>query len=116
MSDINTITLIGICGKDPEFVTFENDTKLTKFTMAVKRYDRKNKQDITDWHNVETYSKLGDYIQKGTKVCVSGSLIINSFQNKDGKTIKNYVVKASEVQILTPKKQENQDNQDEVMI
>ena len=111
MSDINTITLIGICGKDPEFVTFENDTKLTKFTMAVKRYDRKSKSDITDWFDIKTFSKLGEYIKKGARVAVCGKLQTNTWQNKEGKTIKNYDILADEVQILTPKKQENQNNE-----
>lgn len=114
MSDINTITLIGICGKDPEFVTFENDTKLTKFTLAVKRYDRKSNDNITDWHNVETFSKLGEYVKKGSKVCVEGSLEINSYVNKKGDTVKNYVIKARNIQLLSPQKTE--ESQDKTIV
>ena len=118
MSDINSIVVIGICGKDPEIVEFENDTKLTKMSLGVKRYDKKEKQDITDWLNVETFSKLGEYVKKGTRVCAEGSLEVNTWQNKDGKTVKAYTIKARNIQILTPKKEEqgSQENQEEIII
>lgn len=117
MSDINSIVLVGNCGKDPEQVTFENDVKLTKFSLAVKRYDKKSKEDITDWFNIETFSKLGDYVKKGLKVAVEGSLEINTWTDKDGKTVKSYVIRARNLQILTPKKEEEKQetNYDDIM-
>lgn len=104
MSNLNRITLIGNVGTEPEYVDFESGAKLTKFTLAVGRYDKKNNQDVTDWFNVETFSKLGNYIKKGIKVCVDGSMETYVYQNKDGNNVKKFVVKGRTVEILTPKK------------
>lgn len=104
MSNLNRITLIGNVGTEPEYVDFESGAKLTKFTLAVGRYDKKNNQDVTDWFNVETFSKLGNYIKKGVKVCVDGSMETYVYQNKDGNNVKKFVVKGRTVEILTPKK------------
>lgn len=112
MSDINSIVLVGNVGKEPEVLTFENDVKLTKFTMAVKRYDRKAKEDVTDWFDIETFSKLGEYVKKGIKICVEGSLETNTWTNKEGKNIKSYAIKARNLQILTPKKEEQKQETD----
>ena len=106
MSNLNRLTMIGNIGTDPEFVAFESGAMLTKFTLAVNRYDKKNQKDVTDWFNVETFSKLGEYLKKGIKVCIDGRLITNVWEDKDGKHIKNYIVQANTVEILTKKESE----------
>lgn len=103
MSDFNRVTFIGRCGQDPEHIDFESGARLTKFSLAVNRYDAKKKADITDWFKVQSFSKLGDYLKKGIKVCVDGRLETNVWQNKDGKNIKDYVINARTIEILTPK-------------
>ena len=45
MSNLNRITLIGNVGADPEYVAFESGAMLTKFPIAVGRYDKRKKQD-----------------------------------------------------------------------
>lgn len=107
MSNLNRLTMIGNIGTEPEFKYFESGAMLTKFTLAVNRYDKKEKKDVTDWFDVETFSKLAEYLKKGLKVCVDGSLETNVWQNNEGKYIKNYIVKARTIEILT--KKENAD-------
>lgn len=102
MTDINRIVLTGNLGNSPEFKFFESGACLTTFSMGVKRYDSKDKKDITDWYNVKTFSKLGEYLKKGNKVAVDGVLQTDTWE-KDGEKKKAIYVMADSIQILTPK-------------
>lgn len=102
MSDINRVTLIGNVGQDPEYKYFESGAVSAKFTLAVKRYDSKNKEDITDWFNIKTFSKLSEHITKGKRVAVDGKLQTDTWE-KDGEKKKSIYVFAENLQILTPK-------------
>ena len=102
MSDINRIVLTGNLGQEPEFKYFDSGACLATFSMGVKRYDNKEKKDVTDWYNVKTFSKLGEYLKKGIKVAVDGVLQTDTWE-KDGEKKKAIYVMADSIQILTPK-------------
>lgn len=102
MTDINRIVLTGNLGQEPEFKYFESGSMMTTFSMGVKRYDSKKKEDITDWYNVKTFSKLGEYLKKGIKVAVDGVLQTDTWE-KDGEKKKAIYIMADSIQILTPK-------------
>lgn len=102
MTDINRIVLTGNLGQEPDFKYFESGACLTTFSMGVNRYDNKEKKDITDWYNVKTFSKLGEYLKKGIKVAVDGVLQTDTWE-KDGEKKKAIYVMADSIQILTPK-------------
>lgn len=102
MTDINRIVLTGNLGQEPEFKYFESGSMMTTFSIGVKRYDSKKKEDITDWYNVKTFSKLGEYLKKGIKVAVDGVLQTDTWE-KDGEKKKAIYVMADSIQILTPK-------------
>ena len=106
MTDINRIILTGNVGKDPEFKHFDSGAMLTTFTLAVNRYDSKAKSDVVDWLNIKTFSKLGEYIQKGHKVAVDGKLMTDTWKNEQGENRKAIYIQADTIQILTPKKNE----------
>ena len=112
MSNLNRITLIGNVGADPEYVAFESGAMLTKFPIAVGRYDKRKEQDVTDWFDVETFSKLGEYVKKGMKVCVDGKMVTTLWE-KDDKKIKFYTVSANTIEILTPKKDREEQGQEQ---
>ncbi len=112
MSNLNRITLIGNIGTEVEKVEFDSGHTLYKFSIAVSRWDKKESKDVPDWFDVETFSKLGEYCKKGIKVCVDGSIITNVWKNKDEKYIKNFIVKANTVEILTPKNTEGETQQE----
>ena len=102
MTDINRIVLTGNLGQEPDFKYFESGAMMTTFSMGVKRYDSKDKKDITDWYNVKTFSKLGEYLKKGIKVAVDGVLQTDTWE-KDGEKKKAIYIMADSIQILTPK-------------
>ena len=110
-NNLNRIELIGNIGTDPDFHYFESGALKTNFAIAVNRYDHKKKEEVTDWFDVETFSKLAEFLRKGIKVCVAGKMITNVWENKEGKKIKNYIVDAEHLEILTPK---DKDEKEEV--
>lgn len=105
MADLNTITLIGRVGKAPEIKVFDSGATLYKFTLASNLYDPKTKEDVTNWFNIETFSKLAEYIQKGNLVAVNGKLKQTSWQDENGGNKSRIFVFADNLQILTPKKE-----------
>lgn len=110
VSDINRVTLIGNIGNDPEYKYFDSGACITSFSIAVNRYDAKKKEDITDWLNVKTFSKLGKHLKKGHKVGLDGRIQTDTWETETGEKRKSVYVFADNLQILTPKNKENQEN------
>ena len=104
MSNLNNITLVGNVGNTPEQREFEDGNKVTKFCIGVGRWNKKTKQDVTDWVDVETFSKMGDYVKKGLKVCVNGSLITSVYEKKDGTKAKRVYVLAKTIELMQQRK------------
>ena len=105
-NNLNRIEMIGNIGTDPEFKYFESGAMKTKFTLAVNRYDHKEKKEVKDWFDVESFSKLAEFLKKGIKVCVAGKLITSVWKNKEDKYMKNYIIVADHLEILTPKEKD----------
>ena len=115
MTDINRIILTGNVGKEPEFKYFESGAMLTTFTLAVNRYDNKAKSDVVDWLNIKTFSKLGEYVQKGHKVAIDGKLMTDTWKNEQGENRKAIYIQADSIQILTPRAKTDE-NEEEILI
>lgn len=113
MTDLNKITIIGRIGQEPEFKAFESSAMLTKFTLANKQYDSKKKEDVTHWFNVDTFSKLGEYLKKGYLVAVEGRLKADTWKDEDGNNKKRVYIFAENLQILTQKNKENEEKNTE---
>lgn len=88
---MNVILLTGNVTKDPE-VRQAGDNKVAKFGLAVNRPYKKNDHFITDFFDVEVWGAQSDfvanYIKKGTKVAVKGSLEFDTYE-KDGASRKS---------------------------
>ena len=110
VSDINRVALIGNIGNDPDYKYFDSGACITSFSIGVKRYDAKKKEDITDWLNVKTFSKLGEHLKKGHKVGLDGRIQTDTWETQTGEKRKSVYVFADNLQILTPKSKENQEN------
>lgn len=72
---VNTVVIVGRCGRDPEFRTLETLNQLAKATIAV---DRPAKDNNPDWFSIEAWAKTAqvivDYVKKGSLIGVIGSL------------------------------------------
>jgi single-strand DNA-binding protein len=61
-------------------------------------------QERTEWHNVVFFNRLaeiaGEYLKKGSKVYVEGSLRTRKWQDKEGKDRYTTEIVAAEMQML----------------
>lgn len=93
MSGVNKVILIGHLGKDPEVRRLENGDAVANFSLATsetwKDRNTGEKKEKTEWHNVVTWRKLAEvvekYVKKGTQVYIEGKLQTRSWE-KDGVT------------------------------
>ena len=104
MSNLNVVTLVGNVGNEPEQREFESGSKVTKFCIGVGRWNKKTEQEVTDWVDIETFNKMGDYIKKGMKVCVNGSLVTSVYEKEDGTKVKRVYVLAKTIELMQQKK------------
>ena len=104
MSNLNVVTLVGNCGNTPEQREFESGSKVTKFCIGVGRWNKKTEQEVTDWVDIETFSKMGDYVKKGMKVCVNGSLITSVYDKEDGTKAKRVYILAKTIELMQQRK------------
>jgi len=87
---VNKVILIGNLGKDPEVKVTPSGTPVAKFTLATnERYKDKSGQwqDRTEWHNLVAWQRtaeiIGEYVKKGSKIYVEGSLRTSSWDDKN---------------------------------
>ena len=105
---MNKVFLIGNLTRDPELSETPNGVAVCRFSIAVSRdYANSDGNRETDFFNITVWrgraENCGKYLKKGNKVAVVGSLQTRSYEDKDG--IKRNVtdIVASEVEFLTPK-------------
>ena len=90
---MNTTTLIGNVGRDPEIKTFDWG-KVASFSLATTEKYKNRKDEMitdTDWHNIIFRGKQAEviekYVHKGDKIAVTGKIKYRSYEDKEGKTI-----------------------------
>lgn len=105
---VNKVILIGNLGKDPEIRYTPGGDAIANLTIATSE-SWKDKQsgeqkEITEWHRVVAYGRLaqimGEYLKKGSKVYVEGSLRTRKWQDKDGQDRYTTEVRCNEMQML----------------
>ena len=98
---MNTVLLTGRAVREAE-VKMVGEHRVAKFTLAVERPFVKGKEKVTDYFKVECWNFWADKaskIVKGIKVFVSGSLKLNTWNDKTtGKKVYEVSVVANEVE------------------
>jgi single-strand DNA-binding protein len=87
---VNKVILLGNVGKDPEIKFASNGNAIASFSIATsERYKDKNSgewQERTEWHALTAFGKtaeiIRDYVKKGSKLYVEGSLRTSSWEDK----------------------------------
>lgn len=105
---VNKVILIGNLGKDPEVKYFPNGDAFCNLTLATSESwnDKASgeKKEKTEWHNVVFTRKLaeiaGQYLKKGAKVYVEGSLRTRKWQDKEGQDRYTTEILVNDMQML----------------
>lgn len=105
---INKAILVGNLGQDPETRYATSGSAITNVTVATsetwKDKTTGQPQEKTEWHRVVFFNKLaeiaGEYLKKGSKVYIEGSLQTRKWQNKEGVDQYTTEIKATEMQML----------------
>ena len=92
MSSVNKVILIGNLGKDPEIRYMPSGDAIANLTLATSENwtDKTSgdKKELTEWHRVAFFGRtaevVGQYLKKGAKIYVEGSLRTRKWQDKDG--------------------------------
>ncbi len=93
---INKVILIGNLGADPETRYMPSGGAVTNLRLAT--------QERTEWHRVVLFGKLAEiaseYLRKGSKVYIEGSLRTRKWQGQDGRDNYSTEIVANEMQML----------------
>jgi single-strand DNA-binding protein len=103
----NHVQLIGRIGADPEVKNVKNDSKLARFNLATNSYYTNasgEKEQRTTWHRVIAWGAqaktISDFCKKGQELMISGKLVNNNWEDKDGNTRYQTEVEAKEILLL----------------
>ena len=105
---INKVILVGNLGNDPEHRVLPSGGGVTNVSLATSESWRdKNtgeQQERTEWHRVVFFNRLSEiaaeYLRKGSKVYVEGSLRTRKWQDQSGQDRDSTELVAQEMQTL----------------
>ena len=107
--EVNKVLLIGNLTSEPQLRYTANNIPVASFTIAVNR--NRTKEDgtkETDFINIIVWNKRAEnvknYLDKGSKVGISGRLQVRKYQNERGENRYVTEVVADEVEFLNSKK------------
>ena len=105
---INKVILIGNLGADPETRAMPSGMTVANLSVATSE-NWKDKQsgenkERTEWHKVALFGRLGEiageYLKKGSKVYIEGSLRTRKWQDKQGNDRYTTEIVANDMQML----------------
>ncbi len=105
---INKVILIGNLGNDPETRYTQSGAAVTNISLATseswKDKQTGQQQERTEWHRIVFFSRLaeiaGEYLRKGSKVYIEGSLRTRKWQDQSGQDRYTTEIVANEMQML----------------
>lgn len=105
---VNKVILIGNLGQDPEVRYTPGGSAVANVSLATSTSWRDKTsgetQDRTEWHRVVFFNRLaeivGEYLRKGARVYIEGSLRTRKWQDKSGADRYTTEIIANEMQML----------------
>ncbi len=105
---VNKVILIGNLGADPETRYMPSGGAVTNVRLATsetwKDKQTGQPQERTEWHRVVFFNKLGEiageYLRKGSKVYIEGSIRTRKWQGQDGQDRYTTEIVANDMQML----------------
>jgi single-strand DNA-binding protein len=104
---INTVTLVGYVGRDPEIRYTKSGTAVANFSIATNRKVKRGEawETETDWHDVVAWARTAEtverYVHKGKLIAVLGRLGYDEYEDKNGSKQKRAKVHVSNLTLLS---------------
>jgi single-strand DNA-binding protein len=111
---VNSVSLVGRAGRDPEVRYFESGSVVAKLTLAV---NRRSKEDEPDWFNLEIWGKqagvAADYVRKGSLLGITGSLKFERWTDRTtGEERSKPVIRVDRLELLGSRRDAEQGSTD----
>lgn len=108
---LNKVIIMGHLGADPEVRYMPSGAAVTNIRVATSDIwkDRQSgeRQERTEWHRIVLFNRLGEiaaqYLRKGSRVLVEGSLRTNKWQDQSGNERYTTEIIASSMQLMDNK-------------
>lgn len=108
---VNKVILIGNLGADPEVRYMPSGGAVANLRLATSESwkDKNTGENVeqTEWHRVVLYNRLGEiageYLRKGARVYIEGSLKTRKWQGQDGQDRYTTEIIGREMQMLDSK-------------
>lgn len=88
MPSVNTVTLIGRLGRDPEVRHTADGQAVARFSLATARPPRAGGEPITDWHELVAFGQpaafAAKHLARGRLVCILGRLTYATWEDRGG--------------------------------
>ena len=115
---VNKVMLIGNLGNDPEVRYTPNGNAIANVVMATSSAWRDKQtgelNERTEWHRIVFFNRLAEivneYLHKGSKIYVEGSLRTRKWQDKSGVDRYTTEIIANEMQILDSRNSNSNNN------
>ena len=109
---LNSVTLVGRAGRDPEVRYFESGSVVANLTLAV---NRRGRTDEPDWFNLEIWGKqaqvAADYVKKGSLLGITGSYKLDQWTDRStGEARSKPVVRVERLELLGSKRDSEGNN------
>ena len=113
---VNKVILLGNLGNDPDVRYTQAGMAIANVSIATSEAWKDKvsgeKQEKTEWHKVVFFGRQAEivkqYLHKGSKIYVEGSLATNKWQDKDNVERYTTQIKAQVMQMLDGKSDNNQ--------
>ena len=114
MIGVNKTIIVGNLGQDPEMRYLPSGSAVTNISVATSESwtdQQGQKQELVEWHKIIFFNRLAEianeYLRKGSKVYIEGSLRTNSWE-KDGLKHYSTEIVAREMKMLDSRNDQQQ--------
>lgn len=111
---LNLSVFTGRLTKDPELKTTPGGVSVTSFSIAVDRpFQRSGEEKQTDFFDIVAWRGTAEFItkyfQKGSLICVQGSMQTRTYTDRNGVNRKAYELVVDKAHFVESKKQDGPD-------
>ena len=108
MGSVNKVILVGNLGRDAELRYTPGGAAVARLRLATtETWNDKNtgqRQEHTEWHSVDLWGKraeaLQQYLTKGLKIYVEGSLRTRQWEDRDGNKRYSTDIRADRIEFI----------------